>query len=948
MSVPLIRPRRTSVPMRAPAKIVWYGTVGLFSLLLPGTVMAQGEPLQPEATAPQISSPQGSGSEEERDYIRRGSEAGQQGDLRRALDLFMEALRINPDSAVAHYYAGIARMQLRQHDQGIYHLRRAVDLAPTATGTRMALANAYEQVGRIPDAIEELEKAIAFAPNAPEAREADRRMRLLQGMVLAERGNLDAALQMFSALAQDYPNDPAALFNLARVYLTGNRLAEAIDVLQELLSRAPNHPGVHQLLGEAYERHGVAENAEKHYERAVELLPPDSPATKAVSLRLSVLRGIRRLNAREFADAERELNNVLAIDPNNFGALYNLAAVYRESGRYDQAEETLKRALGVLPKSIEVHFRLGELYLFDLKRSEEAAREFESVLQFGRGSQQAQHAANYLSQIYNTPQGREILERITNERIEGYRSRLAQDKDNSQLWRELAIIFQERRKFEEAAQAWEEVVRLEPANVEALQSLGLVYDSAGEFEKARTYYSKAINLQKDPDLLQRLRHALATVLAKISFEAGHLDAAATQFRQILASQPQNAEPYWYLALIHSRKNEPEKAEESYDKLLEHLPGNIAARANRALIYESTGREELALSEYGVVTRSVPPGAMLDFAKKRVNALQQRINGFSFSMGYTTSYDDNNNLSSIAPVAELRSDITAGVVYRRKLPGRPVTLGASFAPALLLMRYGQFDYIRTDLTPFVNWRWRDMDWSSRYSYNQTGSLSGDSTLSVTQSLAGSAVKRWQMPSLLPFFAKDEQDEKAQSVLNISFNARDYTSEVVSSFDTYNFSGEGGFSQDLGGGANWGVSYTLGKNKNKKSGGSDFAYWSHAVGVDFSKTFGSSVSVSGSANYTLLNYDNDDTLSIVRKQPEKRFNTQKALSLSVAYPINDQLRVFGTWSWQGQDSNLPSIWDVIILPEDVAQLKAEQVDAIRQSTSLGDYEHHIFSAGFAIAF
>jgi Tfp pilus assembly protein PilF len=67
------------------------------------------------------------------------------GDLSRANDEFAEAVRLQPNSALAHYNLGLLLRQRGRNDEAAREFRKALDLDPKFSPAREALAGAAEQ-----------------------------------------------------------------------------------------------------------------------------------------------------------------------------------------------------------------------------------------------------------------------------------------------------------------------------------------------------------------------------------------------------------------------------------------------------------------------------------------------------------------------------------------------------------------------------------------------------------------------------------------------------------------------------------------------------------------------------------------------------------------------------------------------------------------------------------
>ena len=75
----------------------------------------------------------------------------------------------------------------------------------------------------------------------------------------------------------------------------------------------------------------------------------------------------------KFEPAEQYLKRQLALDPRHVEALANLGYLEVEQGRYQEAEENLGRALTLQPDNVAANFDLGRMY-FKLKDYERAAQ----------------------------------------------------------------------------------------------------------------------------------------------------------------------------------------------------------------------------------------------------------------------------------------------------------------------------------------------------------------------------------------------------------------------------------------------------------------------------------------------------------------------------------------------------------------------------------------------
>jgi serine/threonine protein kinase/tetratricopeptide (TPR) repeat protein len=245
------------------------------------------------------------------DYYLRGRSYARRESLEFALQMYEQAVKLDPDFAQAH--AGIAYIcaiiyEIREHDpkwveRGDAACNRALELGPILAEALVARARIYYAQRNHAEAIEYAERAIAIKP------------------------------------------DCEGVYNvLGRAYFASGRFQEAAELTEKAIEANGDDYNVYVPFVNSLERLGRVEELKRYrememriLERQLELVPED---VRARSLLAADYANMGRAD-----DAARHLEMTVALRPNDSNVLYNAACTYGVLGKKAEALDLLRRAL---------------------------------------------------------------------------------------------------------------------------------------------------------------------------------------------------------------------------------------------------------------------------------------------------------------------------------------------------------------------------------------------------------------------------------------------------------------------------------------------------------------------------------------------------------------------------------------------------------------------------
>jgi tetratricopeptide (TPR) repeat protein len=258
---------------------------------------------------------------------------------------------------------GVKLYQQRDFSAAESEFRRKLAAQPSDAKSRLYLARTLLKLGRIPEALEEISRALAKQKDPDIVFEAGRIVREMAGERFADleriapesaavhelaarhleqQGKLAEALQEYRTAIGKDPARPGLHYEAGNILWRMREVDTAVAELQAELARTPHHGLANLRLGQVFLNRSQAAEAVVYLEHAVDAMPESTEA------RRELVKAYRSLGRT--ADARKQWEAVASASPDDDQVHYLLGNLYRQLGDAERAGRELNRHREILQR----------------------------------------------------------------------------------------------------------------------------------------------------------------------------------------------------------------------------------------------------------------------------------------------------------------------------------------------------------------------------------------------------------------------------------------------------------------------------------------------------------------------------------------------------------------------------------------------------------------------
>ncbi len=400
--------------------------------------------------------------------------------------------------------------------QAIVVYRELNEALPNNPGLKLNLGMALHLAGKKREAIPQLEEAVKLDPHMAPAW-------LFLGTTRLQLGEASAALKPLRTVLQLQPDQHQARQMLADALFSLDRLEEARTEYQRIATEDSQNATAWYGLGRCYEL-----LSSTTFEKLQRLAPESAYV-------LSLLAEAR-LREQQFSSAFYLYRRALERMPTLHGLHSALAEIYRQTGHPEWAEieEQREMALAVLDcrsPTLECHFQAGK---------------YENLITAAESA--------------NTPESLYWRTRAYNELALTAFDRLGRLPSSAELHELKGHIYNNQKKYSEAASEWRKALELSPTNLQIRKELAISLKLGEDYSAALPLFQELLHQQPDSAEfnyfagdtlleLQQPKEALPLLKRAAARDPKSVAAQKSLARcQLAAGQAANAIPHLKLVL----------------------------------------------------------------------------------------------------------------------------------------------------------------------------------------------------------------------------------------------------------------------------------------------------------------------------------------------------------------------------------------------------------------
>lgn len=473
------------------------------------------------------------------------------------------------EKKAGHWERAEAYLENDEFKKAIIELQNVVQLDPRDDAAHYELGEALLKVKQPKAAFQSFDRAVHANPDNEEAV-----LKLAQMYLLG--GKAEEAKEKAKLILEKFPDNIDALLIVAGAHVQNGENAAAEKTLQQAASLDPEHRSVRMALAHLYAATNDLEKAETAYLKAISLDP-------SVPEPYEKLAFVYARN-RELDKAESQLEQMIDACGATVSNLHVLAAFYEARGKLEEAEETLVRAVSASSDDSPAALtKLGDFYT--------RRNEYEKALQ----------VMNKAAEVADEDSGTQADIRATIAQLQLNTGKIedAESLVDDLLQKDpghMGANFLKARldliegDVEQALQRFDKVLEMDDRHAPAYFFRALCYLEEGRTKLAKKDLIQAVDLNPGHlDAQQRL--------AEVYFSEGSEDMAADKIDLILREVPDSHRTLMLKGKLEIVQRNLEAAESTYKGMIEKRPENAPAHVMLGLVYQMSGRQAAATTEF---------------------------------------------------------------------------------------------------------------------------------------------------------------------------------------------------------------------------------------------------------------------------------------------------------------------------------------------------------------
>lgn len=354
-----------------------------------------------------------------------------------------KGLKQNENNASLLNLKGFTLNKLKRYEESIELFEKASAVDENFAAPYINKAEALHELGYDRDALDSLAQAKNIYPYFSNVYAFEMK-------IYCNHREYDTALEIYQEAENSNCVSDSILFQKGRALSGKGNLDEALEIILSVIKNAEENENTREFLDELYYETSLIYSDQEEYEKALNLINAAIDVNKD-KIKFYYTRAYVYRMLKQFDMSLKDYDHTIEHSPEDEFAYLKEGEIYRIKGDFDKSIEYFKKAIEINSEDTYAYNELGEMY--------DEKNEYEKALFY------------YGKQI-------EI-------------------REDSYYLVNRGLLYKRLNRYEEALRDYQRASEIDPENPYPYNNMGVIYENWEEFDKAYSYYKKAIEYMAD-------------------------------------------------------------------------------------------------------------------------------------------------------------------------------------------------------------------------------------------------------------------------------------------------------------------------------------------------------------------------------------------------------------------------------------------------------------------